>query len=464
MGNTILSTDSYKLTHYDQYPQDCTGVYSYFEARNGAKYPYTVFFGLQAIIQKYLGGVVVDRWEVGEAADLAEKHFGNKEAFNFEGWMHIVNDHGGKLPIRIKAVPEGTVVPINNVLMTVENTCDKCYWLTNALESLLTHVWYPTTVATLSYDTKRDIEVFLVRTADSLAGLDFMLHDFGYRGASSEESAAIGGAGHLVNFKGTDTLPAMLFAIEHYSADFNTLGFSVPATEHSVMTAGGRHGEEALVKRLIKDHPTGILSVVADSYDYYWFVAGIVSVKLKEEILARDGVFVVRPDSTTPEHKTPAELVVWTLEHLWGTFGGAVNSKLYKVLDPHIRILWGDGIDPDGIHDILMAAQNAGFSAENLVFGMGGGLLQKVNRDTQRFAFKCSAQKSADGWRPVQKDPLDATKKSKAGRLALQKDANGRLHTVNEALATNDQLELVFENGALMRFQEFDDIRILADS
>lgn len=454
--NIILATDSYKLNHWHQYPADTQGIYSYFESRVGAEFPYTVFFGLQAILQTYLEGVVI-RWpDLTLAAELASTHFGSRELFNSKGWHHIIEDHGGMLPLRIKAVPEGTPVPTGNVLMTVENTCEQCYWLTNAVESLLTHVWYPSTVATLSRTTFEMMAGYLDRTAESRAALPFMLHDFGYRGASSHESAALGGLGHLVNGMGTDTLPAMLLAMEHYGAGLDT-AFSVPATEHSVMTALGEAGEFEVVDRLFEEYPTGILSVVADSYDIYRFVEEM-GTTYKERILARDGKLVVRPDSVTPDHKVPSLLTVWIVNRLYSLIGGTVNSKGYKVLDPHVGVLWGDGIDPEGIEEILLALQRHGFSAENMVFGMGGGLLQKVNRDTQRFAFKCSAAKRNDSWVPVYKKPLDVSKASKRGRMALVKD-NGVYRTVGHTTGLPDELVTVFEDGVVYNTLTFAEVR-----
>ncbi len=464
MGNLILQTDSYKLNHWNQYPKDTQKVYSYFEARKGAEYPYTVFFGLQYLIKKYLVGRVVTQGDLDQAAQLALCHFGRTGVFNYEGWEHIVRHHDGHLPLRIKAVAEGTKVPVNNVMMTVENTCDKCFWLTNAVESLLTHVWYPSTVATLSHNTIQMIGGFLDETGDSRDGLPFMLHDFGYRGATSDEAAAIGGAGHLVNSLGTDTLPAMELAMKYYDADLTDLAFSVPATEHSVMTSLGRQGEFKIVDQLLEEYPEGILSVVADSYDIYNFVDEL-GTTFKERILARDGKFVVRPDSITVQDSTPEDLVGTLLHKLGDYFGTTQNDKGFYLLNPKIGLLWGDGIDPEGIAKILVRAKNEGFSAENLVFGMGGGLLQKINRDTQRFAFKCSAQMRNSEWFDVCKEPLDATKTSKQGRLALRYHKSvGYFDTV--ALRSDsgddspfDLLQTVFENGMLVRNMSFAEVR-----
>lgn len=452
-SNLLLHTDSYKLTHFDQYPPGTEQVFSYFESRVGAEYDSTLFFGLQALLLDKLVGEVVTLDMIDEAETLTAIHLGDPRMFNRAGWEYIVANYAGRLPLQIKAVPEGTVVPVGNAMMTVVNTDEKCYWLTNYMESLLTHAWYSSTVATLSWHVKKDMEYFLERNSDNPDAINFMLHDFGYRGASSDESAAMGGMGHLVNFMGTDTLVAMEAAQESYYANLNSLAFSVPATEHSVMTAQGREGEYRVLDQLLANYPTGILSVVADSYDVYAFTDEVVA--RKDKIMAREGRFVVRPDSGDPS-TTSLELV----RRLWVGFGGTVNSKGFKVLDDHVRVLWGDGIDPDGIAKILSTLHYFGFSAENMVFGMGGGLLQKVNRDTQRFAFKSSAQMRGGVWHDICKEPLDLSKKSKAGRLKLIK-TDGGYNTVRyeEAPGVEDELKVVFQNGHMVNEYTFDEIR-----
>jgi nicotinamide phosphoribosyltransferase len=463
MDNICGKTDSYKLNHWNQYPVGTQTVYSYFESRKGALFPYTVFFGLQYILKKNLVGQVVTRKKIEQAAYLAKCHFGDEKRFNRAGWEYILNKHNGYLPIRIKAVPEGSVIPTNNVLMTVENTDEEgCGWLTNYLESILTHVWYSSTVATLSRTVKEDINAFLTATTDALGGLNFMLHDFGYRGVSSDESAEIGGAGHLVNFLGTDTVPAMFLLAKYYNnGNLENIAYSVPATEHSIMTALGKEGEAQVVENLLNEYPTNILSVVADSYDIYNFVDNIVGKQFKGRILARDGVFVVRPDSVDPTHPTPESLMVWIFESLWNNIGGTINAKGYKVINPKVRVLWGDGIDKTGINKILEATKAAGFSIENIAtFGMGGGLLQKINRDTQRFAFKSCAQKRKGVWFDIQKQPKDVTKTSKKGKLKLIK-LNGEYKTVgiNEYPEYADLLVTVFENGILLKEYTLEEIR-----
>ena len=456
--NICLTADSYKMGHWNQYPAGTEKVYSYFECRKGAKFAETPFFGLQYIIKNHLEGVVVTREKIENAAKLCKAHFGSEKYFNREGWEYILNSYGGKLPVVIKAVEEGTVVPINNVLMTIENTDNKCFWLTNFLETILSQVWYPITVASLSREVKVTLNEYFTLTSDG-GLLNFGLHDFGFRGASSWESAGIGGAAHLINFLGTDTVVAMEVAVNYYNADLNGLAFSVAATEHSVMTALGKNGEEQVVENLLNEYPTGILSVVSDSYDIYNFVSNIVGTKFKDRILDRDGVFVVRPDSITPTHPTPEEEMVWIMENLWANIGGTINSKGYKVINPKVRVLWGDGIDIDGIKKILYAVTKAGFATENIAcFGMGGGLLQKVNRDTQRCAFKCSAQYRDGQWYDIQKNPKDVSKASKKGKLKLIK-VDGEFETVGENDPGEDYLKVVFYDGVLLNEVDFATIR-----
>jgi nicotinamide phosphoribosyltransferase len=457
--NIVTLTDSYKMTHWGQYPEGTEYVYSYFEARPGAEFDTTTFFGLQYLIKNWLEGQVVTTEKIDRAEKIAARHFGNDKIFNRARWDYIVEKYDGRLPVKIKAVAEGTVVPINNVMMTVVNTDPKCFWLTNHLETLLCQVWAPSTVASLSRATKDMFKEFLNESCDdgeNFIGLPFMLHDFGMRGVSSMESAGIEGAGHLINFLGTDTVIAMEY-IEHYYGGVET-GFSVPATEHSVMTARGREGEDDVIARLIQNHPTGIISVVSDSYDIYNCVENYYGEQFKDEILARDGKFVVRPDSGEP-----TEVVPRLLNILWDKFGGTVNNKGYKILNPKVGLIWGDGINYDGIKKVLEVTLINGFSAENLVFGMGGGLLQKINRDTQRFAFKSSAQKVAgENWRDIFKDPIEGGKSSKRGMLKLVKDETGNFKTVkyNDPIYEGhyDYLQEVFNNGELLVDIDFNQV------
>jgi len=474
MSNFILKTDSYKLTHFKQYPKGTQKVYSYLESRGG-KFPKTMFFGLQYFL-KQLEGSVVTMQDVEDANEYCKMHFGH-DLFNYNGWMYVVKRHGGKLPVRIKAVKEGSVVSTHNVLMTIENTDDNCYWLTNALETMLMRIWFPITVATNGFYAKKEIAEFLEDTGCSLDGLDFKLHDFGYRGVQSEESAGIGGMSHLVNFMGTDTTAANTYANEYYNPDvqYKMYGVSVPASEHSVECSWGRDDEEGYFLNMLDNYPTGIVSIVSDGYDVFNFVK-TMGTKFKEKILARNGVVVFRPDSGDP-----VEVNMKLFDTLWNIFGGTYNDKGYRVLDPHVRLIQGDGIVFDmknsTINKMLSMAKANNIAADNWVFGSGGGLLQKWDRDTQKFAIKASfGIRKIEGSHGYALKELDLVKTpvtskgktSKSGKLKLHPH-NGGFTTISSADNTKEQfagyidaLETVFENGEIKRFQTFDEIRKIA--
>lgn len=451
--NPLLLTDSYKVTHWKQYPPNTSRVYSYFESRGGMFHD-LVFFGLQAQIERYLVGSIITFADVAEAHALVKLHFGTDRDFNIDGWTHIVRDHGGKLPISIKAAPEGSVIPTSNVLITVENTCPQCFWLTNYIETLLVQNWYPITVATISREAKKIILKYLERTGDP-ALIDFKLHDFGYRGVSSVESAGIGGAAHLVNFKGTDTLAALDYCAKHY--DEPCAGFSVPASEHSTITSWEKEHERDAFANMLEMYPDGIVACVSDSFDImqacrYW------GEDLKSKVLARNGTLVVRPDSGYPP-----QVVCDVLKALDESFGSRTNGKGYQVLDSHVRVIQGDGVNLDTIEEILHQMQFHRFSADNLTFGMGGALLQQCNRDTLKFAFKCSEVVVNGSAREVFKQPVsDPGKNSKRGRLALvQRD--GKFYTYPEAAANGTNcLQEVFRDGELLMRTSLKDIRELA--
>ncbi len=455
--NLILATDSYKLSHHVQYPRGTESVYSYFEARVGARFDSTVFVGLQHLIKEYLAGVVVDQDDIEEAAELAALHFGTPEIFHRAGWEHIVREHGGRLPVRIRAVAEGTPVPVSNVLMTVENTDPAAFWLTNFLETLLTHVWYPSTVSSLSRAVKQVLRGHVERTGgDADALLPFMLHDFGCRGAAGMEAAALGGLGHLVNFQGTDTLPAIALARSSYGAK-SMPAFSVPASEHSTMTSWGEAGEVEAYRNMLQSYPNGIVSVVSDSWDLLRAIGELWGKELKGEVLAREGRLVIRPDSGDPIQTNLAAVRL-----IAERFGSEQTSSGHKRLHDSVRILQGDGMRLESIDALLTAAAAEGWAAENWVFGMGGGLLQAgVHRDVQRFAFKASSAVVNGERREVFKRPAtDPTKNSKRGRLALVRSGDGTYGTIPEAELgeRKNLLEPVFENGELLRDQAWEDV------
>ncbi|XP_023333671.1 nicotinamide phosphoribosyltransferase [Eurytemora carolleeae] len=455
LNNVILLADSYKISHHLQYPPGTTRVYSYFESRGG-KYDKTVFFGLQYILKKWLVGQVLNQQMIDEAEIILNRHFKGAKLFNREGWEYILHEHKGRLPLRIRAAPEGSVLPTKNVLFSVENTDPKVPWLTNYVETVLVQTWYPTTVATGSYFQKLKIAEYLSETAESMDKLPIMLHDFGYRGSSSVESAGIGGLAHLVNFEGSDTLAALFTAEKYYGE--NNAAFSVPATEHSTMTSWGRDGESAAVRYIMDKVPTGPISIVSDSYDIFNMVEHIMGEELKEKIESRDGVLIVRPDSGEP-----SEMVLKTLNLIGEKFGYTVNSLGYRVLPPYISVVQGDGICYESLEKILKVMKENRWSAENLCFGSGGALLQKMDRDTQKCAYKCSYVEVDGKGIDVFKDPVtDHKKKSKKGRLVLIKQ-DGEFQTVREEETTQeDEMFLVFENGELVKDWSLSEVRARA--
>jgi len=454
--NLILDTDSYKASHWLQYPPGTTGVFSYVESRGG-RYDRTVFFGLQAILKAQLGRPVTHA-DVDEARELFAAH---GEPFNEAGWRRIVDTHGGRLPVRIRAVPEGTVVPTHNVLMTIENTDPEAFWLPSYLETLLLRVWYPTTVATISWHVKQQLRAALEATSDNAeAELPFKLHDFGSRGVSSRQSAALGGLAHLVNFQGSDTVAAILAGRAWYGEPMAAA--SIPAAEHSTITSWGRDREVDAYRNMLVQFgkPGALFSVVSDSYDLIHAVRDLWGGELRQAVIDTGATLVVRPDSGDP-----ATMVAETLKALDETFGASVNGKGFKVLS-HVRVIQGDGVNPVSIGEILDRVTGMGFSAENLAFGMGGGLLQQLDRDTQKFALKCSAARVDGDWIGVSKDPVtDPGKRSKAGRLMLQRNAGGAFRTValgTEAAAEagwTDALDLIWEDGRLLRDQTLAQVR-----
>jgi nicotinamide phosphoribosyltransferase len=459
--NLILLTDSYKVSHAKQYPPKTSKVYSYFESRGG-EFDETVFFGLQYLLKRYLEGVRITPAAIKEAEEMYAAHLA-PGLFNKEGWMYIWEKHGGKLPVAIRAVPEGSVIPNKNVLMTIENTDPNCFWLTNYLETLLVQVWYPSTVATISRNMKGIILGALKRSGNpDLIG--FKLHDFGCRGVSTMEAAAIGGAAHLVNFMGTDTVPALQLLRDYYSAKM--AGFSIPAAEHSTMTSWGRDNEADAYRNMLDTFPKGLVAVVSDSYDIYNAVSRIWGGSLRDKILARgpNDTLVIRPDSGDPRKVVPD-----ILDLLGKKFETITNDKGYKVLDPRVRVIQGDGIDRNTLAGILEAVMNRGWSADNIAFGSGGGLLQQCNRDTLKFAFKCSSATVNGVDRDVYKQPATASwKKSKKGRLALvnssvfETSLGARWATVEEHLDEDfggNQLKLVFKNGEILQETNLDAVR-----
>lgn len=451
--NLILNVDSYKASHFLQYPPGAEYISSYIECRGG-DFAAPVFFGLQAFIKEYLL-TPIHAGDIDKAETVLTAH---GLPFHRQGWEHILHRHNGWLPLEISAVQEGTPVPLHNVMLQVVNTDPACFWLTSYIETALVRaIWYPVTVATQSREIKKILAHYLDDTAGSRAGLEFKLHDFGARGASSLESAMLGGMSHLVNFQGTDTVSALVAARRFYGAEMPA--FSIPAAEHSTMTAWGKDREDQAYANMLRQFigPDQVVAVVSDSYDLWHAIENIWGGTLKDQVINSGGTLVVRPDSGDP-----VSIVTESLERLMRIFGARQNGKGYRVLPDFIRLIQGDGVSRFSIPKILEAMKEQRISAENITFGMGGELLQKLDRDTLSFAMKASAICIDGNWHDVWKDPVTGPeKKSKRGRLALIRGETGKLETIRlEALnQRTNLLQPVYRDGRLLRETGFDEVR-----
>lgn len=455
----LFDTDSYKVSHYLQYPPGTTSMFSYIESRGG-EYDETVFFGLQYYLKEYLSHRVTVE-EVEKAKALFAVH---GEPFNYDGWMYIAKELGGKLPVRIRAVPEGTVVPTHNILVSIESTDPKVFWIVSWIETMLLRVWYPITVATRSRHIRGIIlDALRASSEDPEGEISFKLHDFGSRGVSSQESAMIGGASHLVNFMGSDTVAGVLMANEYYNTPM--AGFSIPAAEHSSITSWGKENEVEAYRNMLKQFakPGALVACVSDSYDLWNACTHLWGEQLKKEVIDSGAVVIIRPDSGHPP-----SVVLKAAKLLEEKFGTTINKKGYKVLK-NVRIIQGDGINEHSIKQILDTLLDNGFSATNIAFGMGGALLQQLNRDTEKFAMKCSHVFIGDKSVDVFKDPVtDKGKASKAGRLDLILGKANTLETVglaHDEIARKDSvMQTVYENGELLVDDNFETIRSRARS
>ncbi|MEM7718085.1 MAG: nicotinate phosphoribosyltransferase [Pseudomonadota bacterium] len=452
--NFLLDTDSYKYSHPEQFPDGTEYAFAYIEPRRAdGEIDEVLFFGVQAELIK-LAGQVVTQAMLDEATPFIMAH---GLRLYVDMFQHIIDAYDGRLPVQIDALPEGTIAPISVPQLRITNTDPKCWALPGFLETrLLRAVWYPSTVATLSNYVVRQIRTRLIETDGTDAGLAFKLHDFGARGATSRESAALGGAAHLVNSMGTDTVSALVLARNVYGADM--AGFSIPATEHGTVTSFGPEGELAFMQRFLQAHPTGIIACVSDSYDLMRAVTQYWGTELRDAVLARDGTLVVRPDSGDP-----LQIVPDVIEALMLKFGHSLTDQGYKLLPPQLRVIQGDGVDKVSIVKIMDVMMNRKLAIGNIAFGMGGGLLQKLDRDTFSYSMKTSAICINGQWRDVFKDPVTAqgTKTSKKGRLGVMRTDSGKFVTRPMANIPQgyDALKPVFRNGELLNPHSFDDIR-----
>lgn len=476
--NLILCSDGYKYSHHKFYGTEMTKMISYLESRGG-KFSNTVFYGLQIFLKQYLEGIAITTEEVDEAHELLGTKlgiFGRDDVFDRKKFDYIVDKYDGKLPISIKAVPEGTVVETKNVLFTIESLDPECAWLTNFLESILLQVWYPITVATLSREVRLIVDSAFQKSTSYDASLreflvDFVLNDFGFRGVSSVQSAKIGGSAHLVNFRGSDTVVASHMIRELYNTD-TIYGLSIPATEHSIMTLKGEEGELELMKRVLTTYPTGLVACVSDSFNIFRACSEYWGTELKDLILSRPAEpgnqLVIRPDSG---HVINTLKEIFSI--LFDKFGYIVNDKGYKVLPPQVRVIQGDGVNLESIKEIYAMLEAEGISPENLALGMGGKLLQAdINRDTQNFATKACFGIVNGEERNIVKSPTEmdefgelskSFKKSKQGQLKLVKNEDGTYKTVTsmdvDYDTVKDELVEVFRNGEILKDWTFEEIR-----
>lgn len=476
--NPLTAIDFYKTDHRRQYPEGTTEVYSNFTARSSRLSNVfeeqfddkIVFFGLQYFIKHFL----IESWNEyffkkskEEVVAIYKRRMDTALGEGAIETKHIESLHElGYLPFKIKALPEGTRVPIGVPVLTIVNTHPDFFWLTNYIETIISsYLWKPTTSATTAFEYRRLLTEFARKTGSPLDFVPFQAHDFSFRGMSSLQDAVISGAAHLTSFLGTDTVPAIDLAEDYYGANAKEemIGCSVPATEHSVMCMGMKDGELATFKRLINDlYPTGIVSIVSDTWDFWNVVTEYVAI-LKDNILSRDGKVVVRPDSGDPvkiiagDPDAPEGSPEYkgAMECLWDIFGGTQTSKGYKMLDEHIGLIYGDSISLVRAHAILRALEVKGFASGNIVFGVGSYTYQYVTRDTFGFAMKATSGVVNGERRDIFKDPKTdkGTKKSAKGLLRVEHEDNTLVlyDEQSEDHESQGALELIFIDGQLVK-------------
>jgi nicotinamide phosphoribosyltransferase len=493
----LLNTDAYKLSHWCQAPEGTSGYYNNMCGRKSrvSGIDKIVFFGLQAFLKdlndefnnKFFNldeDIVVENYNSFHA-----EFFGQPSEFNNEQVRKL--HKLGYLPILVKALPEGSVVNHNVPFLTVRSTDDELFWFTQWLETWMSQsLWKPCTSATTAYYYRKILEKYNKFTSDIDWIMDFQMHDFSSRGMSGLEDAMSSGAGHLLSFKGTDTIPAIEWIKNYYPGENGLIGTSVPATEHAISSAylpeistakyllgesDTKAADRAYIKRILELYPAGIISVVADTYDFWTLVTEILP-EFKAQIMSRDGKLVIRPDSSP---KTPVEMIigdsempVGTPEHkglvqcLYEIFGGDKNSKGYIDLNPHISCIYGDSITREYAEAILAGLEAKGFSSNNIVFGVGSFSYQYCTRDSHSFAIKCTAVASGSGdekhWRATFKDPKTDNSGKKSARGFLRVDMVDGEYVLTQDV-TEDQeggaMIPVYENGKILRTQSFAEVR-----
>ena len=484
--NPLTAIDFYKADHRHQYPEGTTEVYSNFTPRSNRLAKIIedghdnkiVMFGLQYFIKHFLQEVWnaqffnQDKKAVVNAYKRRMDHALGPDAIAVD---HIEALYDlGYLPMKIKALPEGSRVPVGVPVLTVVNTHPDFFWLTNYIESVIScYLWKPMTSATTAFEYKRLLTQYAFNTGTALDFVPFQAHDFSFRGLSSLQDAAVSGAAHLTAFRGTDTVPAIDMVEDYYGADAakDPVGFSVPATEHSVMCMGMEDGELGTFKRLINEiYPAGIVSIVSDTWDFWQVVTEFLSI-LKHDILARDGKVVIRPDSGDPVKIICGDddAPVSSAEHkgaiqcLWDIFGGTETETGHKLLDEHIGLIYGDSITLERARQIMQGLDAKGFASGNVVLGIGSYAYQYVTRDNHGFAMKATSGVVNGERRDIFKDPKtdSGDKKSAKGLLRVEKEGNYYVLYDQQTVEQEEQgaFEVVFEDGKLIKGHSLAEIR-----
>lgn len=496
--NPLTACDFYKVDHRRQYPEGTEMVYSNFTPRsahhnvipaplfNGC----VTFFGLQYFIQKFL----IEDWNNNffsrnkeEVVSAYKRRMDSSLGPDSVPVEQIAELHDlGFLPLIIKALPEGTQVPIGVPVLVMHNTDKRFFWITNYLETIMSaYLWKAITSATIAHHYRILLETHAKKTGSDLGFVDFQAHDFSFRGMSGPEDAALSGAAHLTSFKGTDTIIAIDLVEDYYGVfPGEFIGGSIPATEHSVVCMGTKEGEIDTFRRLITQlYPKGLVSLVSDTWDFFKVITEYAA-ELKPTMMAREGKVVFRPDSGDPVEiicglppytdnnvgaayandaiaKTPQGK--GAVECLWDIFGGTINEAGFKVLDPHVGLIYGDSITLERAHLILKGLQQKGFASSNVVFGIGSYTYQHVTRDTFGFAVKATYGIVNGEPREIFKCPItdDGTKKSAKGLLSVEM-IGGKLTLKDQQPhlnMPNDLMVEVFNNGRLTWHQTFSQIR-----
>ncbi len=466
MENIVMLSDSYKYSHFAAYEDEVVSMFDYAEARSNKYFDATQFFGLQYYLKKYLSRPVI-QYEVDEAYKYSKAH---GIPFDKKGWDYIVQELGGKIPVEIRAVKEGTIVPIKNVLFTIESTDKKVFWIASWMETMLMKVWYPCNIATRTLGIRKMLLSYAEKSSDN-PFIDYSLHNFGDRGSSSVESAAIGGMAELISFRGTDNFNSIRYVDIFYKTTMENIGHSIPALEHSTVTSWGKNREfEMFLNFMEKNKKTPIVAFVMDSYDYFKAVEKVTSEDRFVKKINSDEypIFVIRPDSGDPKDIIPKTLDIMEKNKV----SYIVNKKGFKVWNK-MRLIWGDGITEDAMEYMCEIMISRGYSTENIAFGMGGALMQgnenvSNNRDTQGFAIKNSSITYENGdKRDVYKDPITAPeKKSKKGELTLWFNKETQKYITApknfdsaKEYGFSDALHTVFRNGEVIKEWTFDEVR-----